>query len=157
MVMIQTSKPVAMGSARAVVFRKSRRERLPLATNRQYAICRVALNYMHQGQALPKLMRVLAPGGKLVLCIIVRLQPARDVALWSRRIPPNSWETSKDLWQGFWLQFVGFQAQRGRSGAVASPTPNCGWLRPNYACTIVQIRWLDCEVGIWDGDHLVGP
>src|SRR5262245_5979116 len=51
-----------------ICFIKAEGERLPLADGSvDFAICRVALNYMHQATALRELVRVLAPGGKLVL------------------------------------------------------------------------------------------
>jgi SAM-dependent methyltransferase len=52
------------GSARPIRFVCSSAEALPFADNQfTHAICRVAINYMHQGRALREMARIVKPGG----------------------------------------------------------------------------------------------
>jgi SAM-dependent methyltransferase len=125
---------------------KGEGERLPLADGSvSHALCRVAINYMHQAQALGELTRVLAPGGKLVLSFIGFGYSLRETL----QSGPGGFRQRlgnlKDLLAGITLQMVGFQGNRGTFWGRSVPYTARGWLRRQLRSRNCAISWLDCE------------
>lgn len=105
-------------------FVRSTGDALPFESGRfTHAICRVALNYMNQGNVINQLMRVLRPGG-LLYCLIEG--PGFDLSLLRRA---RGWRRGlcclRNLAWGVSLEVVGWQPTPGRpwSGDRAFATP----------------------------------
>lgn len=125
-------------------FLKGEGEQLPLADDScSHVVCRVAINYMHQANTLREMIRVLAPGGKLVLSFIGFGYALREVVV-SHRGRLRQWLGNlKCLLAGVWLQAFGYQGGRGTFWGRSVPYTSVTRLRS-------QLHELDCRI-TWSG------
>ncbi|MBX9677180.1 MAG: class I SAM-dependent methyltransferase [Gemmataceae bacterium] len=136
------------GSAQPIRFVRGSAETLPFDDSQfTQAICRVAINYMHQGRALREMVRVLRPGG--LLCLRVE-GPGFDWRL--ARAAPNGRALVcrlRDAAVGITLALTGWQpAPGGRfSGGRAFGTVR------RFKTLLAQAG---CEVVEWEPAGLQG-
>jgi SAM-dependent methyltransferase len=113
-----------------VWFVRAEGERLPLADGiASHVICRVAINYMHQGQALREMARVSAPGGRLVLSFISPGYALKQLAIPGGKSFREWLGSVKDLLCGMLLQLTGWQGGRESLLGKSVPYTPLGWLR----------------------------
>jgi len=129
-----------------IFFIQAEGEHLPIADGSvDFAICRVALNYMHQATALHELARVLAPGGKLVLSFISFGYTLRQALHPARGGVGQALGNFKDLLAGIALQVLGSQGRRPAFWGRSVPYTSCDWLRRRLRKDACEIAWLGCE------------
>ncbi len=127
-------------------FVKGAGERLPLADGSvSHAICRVAINYMHQASTLREVARVLAPGGKLVLSFIGFGYTLREALYPGGRGLRQRLGNIKDLLAGALLQVFGYQGSRHTFWGRSVPYTAVARLRRQVRERGCEILWLGCE------------
>ena|SRR5438552_6555514 len=121
-------------------------EHLPIADRSvHFAICRVAINYMHQATALREMARVLAPGGRIVISF-----HAFGYALRELLCPPKHGIRQrlgylKDFVAGLVLHLVGYQGNRRTFWGRSVPYTACSRLRRQLREVDFEVTWLRCE------------
>jgi SAM-dependent methyltransferase len=121
-------------------------ERLPFPNESvSHAICRVAINYMHQASALREMARVLTPGGKIVLSFIGFGYSLREALAPHRCSLRQRLGNFKDLVAGVLLQALGYQGSRGSFWGRSVPYTSVAWLRRQLQDLDCTVTWLECE------------
>ncbi len=142
----ETALATGRALSERIYFLKAEAEELPLADKvASHVICRVAINYMNQDRAFREMIRVLAPGGKLILSFIGSGYALKQVVHPERPGLRQRLGNLKDLLAGMLLHAWGFQGQRGTFWGRTVPYTSCWRLRRLVRHLNCQLTWLDAE------------
>jgi SAM-dependent methyltransferase len=133
-------------AGKRIWFLRGAGERLPIADgSADLVICRVAINYMHQGQALSELARVAAPRGRILVSFIAPGYSLREVVLPGQKGFCQRVGNFKDLVAGLVLQVTGLQPRRSTFWGRSVPYTSQSRLRRQLRAVSFRVAWLRHE------------